>query len=81
MNFLSVVVLSGSTGSGGGLIQGLLYLLVIGVVLGIIYWLINAAPFLPAIFKTVLGYIIIFIGAIIVINFLLSIVGHPLFVY
>jgi hypothetical protein len=64
--------------SGDGLIHGLLFLLVVGIVLGIVWFLIQRAPFLNELFKQVLGYIIIFIGALIIINFLLGIVGHPL---
>lgn len=79
MNTMLSAVLFASNNGGGDLIHGLLYLVIIGVVLGIIYWLINAAPFLPEIFKKVLGWLIIVIGALIIINFLLSIVGHPLF--
>ena len=64
--------------SGDSLIHSLLFLFVVGIVLGIIWWLVQQAPFLNEMFKRVLGYIIIFIGAIIIINFLLSVVGHPL---
>ena len=71
---LSVVVFAG----GGDLIHALLFLVIIGIVLGIIYYLVTIAPFLPAIFKQVLGWLIILVGAIILINFLLSLVGHPI---
>ncbi len=64
--------------SGDNLIHSLLFLLVVGIVLGIVWWLIQKAPFLNALFKQVLGYIIILIGALVIINFLLSLVGHPL---
>lgn len=76
---LSAIVLT--SGAGGDLIHGLLYLIIIGVVLGIIYWLVNAAPFIPELFKKVIGYVVIVIGALILINFLLGLVGHPLFIY
>jgi len=36
---------------------------------------------LPALFKTILGWLIILFGAIILINVLLGLVGHPLFVF
>lgn len=64
--------------SGDNLIHALLFMLVVGIVLGIIWWLIQQAPFLNALFKQVLSYIVLFIGALVVINFLLSLVGHPL---
>lgn len=64
--------------SGGNLLHTLLVLLICGIVLGIIWWLIQQAPFLNELFKKVLGYIVILFGALILINALLSLVGHPL---
>jgi hypothetical protein len=85
MKFLSTVVLfcdhGGGEGGGGGIIQSLLFLIVVGIVLGIILWLIDAAPFIPALFKQIIKYVIYVVAAVILINFLLSIVGHPLFLY
>ena len=65
-------------GGGNGLIHMLLFLIVVGIVLGIIYYLVNAAPFLPVLFKQVLGWLIIAVGALILINCLLGMVGHPI---
>lgn len=66
------------SGGGGGLIHMLLFLIVVGVVLGIFYWLVNAAPFIPEMFKKVLCWLIIAVGALILINCLLGMVGHPI---
>jgi hypothetical protein len=63
---------------GNSLIHGLIFLLIAGVVLGILYWLIQSAPFLNALFKQVLGWLVILFGALILINVLLGLVGHPL---
>lgn len=67
-------------GGGGDAIHLLLFLLIVGIVLGIVYYLINLAPFLPPIFKQVLLWLIILFGALILINTLLSLVGHPIWV-
>lgn len=63
---------------GGDLIHGLLFLIIIGIVLGIIYYVVTIAPFIPELFKKVIGWIIILVGALILINWLLSLIGHPL---
>jgi hypothetical protein len=70
-----------SSGNSGDIVHELLYLVVIGIVLGIIYYLVTVAPFLPDLFKKVLGWVIIVVGAIVLINFLLGITGHPLYHY
>ena len=70
-----------SSGNSGDLIHQLLFLIVIGIVLGIIYWCVQQAPFMNDLFKKVLGYVIIVVGVIVLINFLLGIVGHPIYHY
>ena len=75
MTLAALVVLSGGS---GGLIHTLLFLIVIGIVLGIVYYLVQIAPFLPTIFKQILLWIIIVFGAFILIDALLSLVGYPL---
>jgi hypothetical protein len=77
----ATAIFSGGGDGGGDAVHQLLYLVVIGIVLGIIYYLVQIAPFLPALFKTILGWLIILFGAIILINVLLGLVGHPLFVF
>jgi hypothetical protein len=66
--------------SGGGLIQGLIFLVVVGIILGIILWLVDKAPFIPALFKQIITWIVYVVAAIILINFLLGLTGHPIFV-
>jgi hypothetical protein len=63
--------------SGRGLIELLLVLIVLGVILYIIWFLVNRSP-LPPLFKTVLVWIIYLIGALILINTLLGLIGKPL---
>lgn len=74
-HILSAVV---SSGNLNGALHDLLVLVVVGIVLGIIYYLVSIAPFIIGIFKTVLLWLIIGFGALILINFLLSLVGHPI---
>jgi uncharacterized membrane protein YjjP (DUF1212 family) len=75
----AAVVVSG--GSGNDAIHSLLYLVIVGIVLGILYYLVTIAPFLPDLFKKVLGWLIILFGAIFLINVLLGFTGHPIFTY
>jgi hypothetical protein len=64
--------------NGTTLIHELLFLLFAGIVLGIIWVLIQKAPFLNDLFKQILGYVVYLIGALILINFLLGLAGHPI---
>ena len=66
------------TMNGNDAVHALLFLVIVGIVLGIIYYLVTIAPFLPDIFKRVLTWLIILFGALILINVLLGLVGHPL---
>ena len=75
-SLLAAVVLS--TG-GGGIISGLLWLLLVCICLGLIYWVgtwfigkIGA----PAIALTVWQGIFILLGLVIVINFVMGLGGH-----
>jgi hypothetical protein len=76
-NFLAEVVIA----SGGGLIHQFLFLVVVGIIIGILIWLVGIIPIIPAIFKQVLTWILYLIAAIVLINFLLGIVGHPFIEY
>lgn len=67
-------------GDHSDIIHGILFLVVVGIVLGIIIWLVGIAPFIPAIFKQIITWLCYGAGALILINFLLGIVGHPIFV-
>jgi hypothetical protein len=66
------------SGGSDGLIHSLLVLIIVGVVLGLLYYLVQIAPFIPAIFKQILGWLIILFGVLILINVLLGLIGHPL---
>ena len=66
------------TSSSGNLISTLIFLLVAGICLGMLWWLIGTAPFLNAMFKTVLQWLVIFFGALLLINCLLTLAGHPI---
>jgi hypothetical protein len=81
MNFLLADTAIISNGNGGDILRQLLFLVIVGVILGIIWYCVSIAPFLNDLFKKVLGYVIMLVGAIILINFLLSLVGKPLFNY
>lgn len=56
----------------------LIFLLLGGICLGIIYYLIGIAPLLPPLFKQVLQWLVILFGALILINALLGAAGHPI---
>ncbi len=62
-----------------GLISTVIYLIVIGAVFGILIFLVNKAPFIPAEWKQFIIYFIYFVGALFLINLLLGLAGHPLF--
>jgi hypothetical protein len=64
--------------SMSSLVDTVIYLLIIGIVVGILIFLVNRAPFIPAEWKQIIVYIIYFICAIAVINLLLGMTGHPL---
>jgi ABC-type antimicrobial peptide transport system permease subunit len=74
----------GSGGDGEGLIHALFLVLIIGVCVAIIWalgrWLIGAITQNPLAMKVWNGFFLI-VGAIIVINFLMSLVGHGFIAY
>lgn len=61
--------------TGTSLINGLIYLLVIGIVLWLLVWLVGRSP-LPDPFKTVITFVLYAVGVILLINWLLGLVGH-----
>src|ERR1017187_5081429 len=75
---LSAVLFASNNGgdSGGGFIHAVLFLIIAGIILGILLWLVSVIPLIPAIFKQVLTWIIYLVAALILINFLLSLIGH-----
>lgn len=62
-----------------GLVEFVIYLLVIGLIFGILLFIVGRAPFIPAPWKEVITWIIYLVGALMVINILLGFAGHPLF--
>lgn len=50
-------------------------IIVILLVLGLIGWVVGKAPFIEQPFKTFINYVLIVIGAVVVIYFLLGLVG------
>lgn len=62
---------------GSQLIGTLIWLIIIGVIFGILWWLISYCA-LPAPFDKVCRIILALFAAILVINVLLGLVGHPL---
>lgn len=66
--------------SGDSVIHSLLYIIVIGIVFYLLFWLIGYVG-LPEPFNKVARVILGVAAVIILINVLLSMVGHPLFTW
>lgn len=64
--------------SGDAVIHSLLYLIVIGVIFGLLWWLISYCG-LPQPFDKVARVVLAVAAVIILINILLGMVGHPIF--
>jgi hypothetical protein len=62
-----------------GLVSFVIYLLVIGIVFGILLFVVGRAPFIPDPWKQIITWIIYLVGAILVINILLGLAGSPMF--
>jgi len=68
--------------SGSGVVESLVYVLVIGICLGLLWFLGKyfAAKFeAPPMFMTVWNALFVLLIALAFINFLLSLIGHPLY--
>lgn len=61
------------------MIQSLIYLVIIGFILGIIFWLVDYFA-MPAPFNKVLKGVVVLVGVLILINFLLVLAGQPGFI-
>jgi hypothetical protein len=77
---VSVPALAAVSMSMGGLVDLVVYLIIIGVVFGLLWFLVDKAPFIPEPFKTWIKYVILFVGVLFLINWLLGIAGHPIFI-
>ncbi len=75
MNSLIIAAISSSA-----LLNGLIYLLVAGIILGLLLWLIGKSP-VPEPFKGVLTWIIYLVAVLLLINWLLSLIGRPFLVF
>ncbi len=64
--------------SGDAVIHSLVYLIVLGVIFGLLWWLL-AYIGLPAPFDKVARVILAVAAVIVCINVLLAIAGHPIF--
>jgi predicted membrane channel-forming protein YqfA (hemolysin III family) len=62
--------------SGSGLVNALVYLLIAGIILGLVLWLVNKSP-VPEPFKSVIVWIVYLVAVLVLINFLLSLIGRP----
>ncbi len=65
-----------ATISMDGLVEVVVWLIVIGLVLGLLLLLVRKAPFIPPEWKTGIEYVIYFIVILFVINLLLGLIGH-----
>lgn len=61
------------------MIQSLIYLVIIGFILSIIFWLVDYFA-LPQPFNKILKAIVVLVGAIFLINFLLVLAGQSGFI-
>lgn len=61
-----------------GLVQSVVILIIAGIIVGLLYFLIDRAPFIPAEFKTGIKYFLLFIVVLFVIGILLRLIGHPI---
>lgn len=71
MNFmLSVAVISGNS-----FVHAIIYLLIMGIVFGILLWIVRSAP-IPDPFKKVVVWVVYLVGALFLINWLLGLTGN-----
>jgi hypothetical protein len=62
-----------------GLVELVVWLIVVGLIVGLLLYLVAHAPFIPEDWKTWIKYVIYFVCILLIINFLLGFIGHPLF--
>jgi hypothetical protein len=80
--FTALVLLAGpafAAMSGSGLVNLVVYLIIVAVIIGILLFLVDKAPFIPGEAKAIIKYVIYFVAAIAIINLLLGLAGHPIF--
>ena len=61
-----------------GLIGLIIALIIVGIVCGLVVWLIRAAPFIPAPFKSGAEYLVCVVAVLVILALALPLVGVPL---
>jgi len=59
-----------------GVVNLLVVLIIVGIIIGALYFLIDRSP-IPDPYKGWIKYLLLFIIVLAIINFLLSLIGHP----
>jgi len=62
-----------------GVVRMVVTLIVVGIVFGLLYYLVEKAPFIPPEFKTGIKYFLLFVVVLFVIGLLLRMIGYPIF--
>jgi uncharacterized membrane protein YwzB len=75
-SFIAAAVVS-TSGFGGAVVE----LLVFGIIIGVLWWAINAITLIPAIVKQVLQALLVVGIVVVLINFLMSLTGHSFIVF
>lgn len=63
----------------GGLVEAVVWLIIVGLIVGLLLWAVAKAPWIPEPWKTGITYFIYFVCVLIALNFLLGLVGTPIF--
>lgn len=66
--------------SGGGLVNAVVWIIVVGLVVWLLWWLIGYVG-LPEPFNKVARVIVAIIAVVLLINALMALVGHPFIVW
>jgi len=69
--------INGGGEGGGGLVWEVIQLVIYLIVLGIVAWLVGLATIIDARIKQIINVILIVVAAVLVIDFLMSLAGHP----
>ena len=75
----SPLALAAATVSIQGLVELVILLIVLGLIVGLLLFLVAKAPFIPPEWRQWINYVIYFVCVLILINFLLGFAGYPLF--
>ncbi len=61
------------------LVNTVLELIIIGVIFGLVLWIARTAPFVPDAWRKFVVWFVYLVGVLFVINWLLTLLGKPLF--